>query len=139
MIRRPPRSTRTDTLFPYTTLFRSVRTGPLASNTWRSGRRCDVVPPCWTGRVPVKVYSAGGDGAPRMASAGLLSSRADGSAGCRYRKGVRSRRATRAKAPHQRRVPRIAGTGAPRQWPLLIRGVGRLTRPGGGDAWVGGG
>src|SRR3546814_8885423 len=28
MIRRPPRSTRTDTLFPYTTLFRSVR--PLA-------------------------------------------------------------------------------------------------------------
>src|SRR3546814_10890265 len=27
MIRRPPRSTRTDTLFPYTTLFRSVRFG----------------------------------------------------------------------------------------------------------------
>src|SRR3546814_2325163 len=26
MIRRPPRSTRTDTLFPYTTLFRSKRT-----------------------------------------------------------------------------------------------------------------
>src|SRR3546814_14368362 len=26
MIRRPPRSTRTDTLFPYTTLFRSVPT-----------------------------------------------------------------------------------------------------------------
>src|SRR3546814_7250637 len=25
MIRRPPRSTRTDTLFPYTTLFRSCR------------------------------------------------------------------------------------------------------------------
>src|SRR3546814_2845059 len=25
MIRRPPRSTRTDTLFPYTTLFRSQR------------------------------------------------------------------------------------------------------------------
>src|SRR3546814_6424807 len=25
MIRRPPRSTRTDTLFPYTTLFRSYR------------------------------------------------------------------------------------------------------------------
>src|SRR3546814_15734305 len=30
MIRRPPRSTRTDTLFPYTTLFRSSR---------RAGRR----------------------------------------------------------------------------------------------------
>src|SRR3546814_20387011 len=27
MIRRPPRSTRTDTLFPYTTLFRSPRHG----------------------------------------------------------------------------------------------------------------
>src|SRR3546814_4655953 len=26
MIRRPPRSTRTDTLFPYTTLFRSMST-----------------------------------------------------------------------------------------------------------------
>src|SRR3546814_1554916 len=28
MIRRPPRSTRTDTLFPYTTLFRSARSSP---------------------------------------------------------------------------------------------------------------
>src|SRR3546814_2506448 len=28
MIRRPPRSTRTDTLFPYTTLFRSPFGGP---------------------------------------------------------------------------------------------------------------
>src|SRR3546814_7400310 len=27
MIRRPPRSTRTDTLFPYTTLFRSAAIG----------------------------------------------------------------------------------------------------------------
>src|SRR3546814_12528631 len=30
MIRRPPRSTRTDTLFPYTTLFRSIA-GPRGS------------------------------------------------------------------------------------------------------------
>src|SRR3546814_4622015 len=30
MIRRPPRSTRTDTLFPYTTLFRSMQ-GPTMS------------------------------------------------------------------------------------------------------------
>src|SRR3546814_3232613 len=28
MLRRPPRSTRTDTLFPYTTLFRSVADRP---------------------------------------------------------------------------------------------------------------
>src|SRR3546814_9313113 len=31
MIRRPPRSTRTDTLFPYTTLFRSVISGVLCA------------------------------------------------------------------------------------------------------------
>src|SRR3546814_7844429 len=30
MIRRPPRSTRTDTLFPYTTLFRSHRNNCVA-------------------------------------------------------------------------------------------------------------
>src|SRR3546814_7763761 len=30
MIRKPPRSTRTDTLFPYTSLFRSLRAAPAA-------------------------------------------------------------------------------------------------------------
>src|SRR3546814_20500163 len=33
MIRRPPRSTRTDTLFPYTTLFRSFLLGRV-DNAW---------------------------------------------------------------------------------------------------------
>src|SRR3546814_4750538 len=33
MIRRPPRSTRTDTLFPYTTLFRSLRQSPWTSSS----------------------------------------------------------------------------------------------------------
>src|SRR3546814_18431431 len=37
MIRRPPRSTRTDTLFPYTTLFRSGRQG--STPTPRSRQR----------------------------------------------------------------------------------------------------
>src|SRR3546814_11362149 len=32
MIRRPPRSTRTDTLFPYTTLFRSVQPEPASGH-----------------------------------------------------------------------------------------------------------
>src|SRR3546814_1185045 len=32
MIRRPPRSTRTDTLFPYTTLFRSQSAGATSLN-----------------------------------------------------------------------------------------------------------
>src|SRR3546814_5615015 len=36
MIRRPPRSTRTDTLFPYTTLFRSRRgSRHLSRRLWR--------------------------------------------------------------------------------------------------------
>src|SRR3546814_9043794 len=33
MIRRPPRSTRTDTLFPYTTLFRSLQLSRIVSRT----------------------------------------------------------------------------------------------------------
>src|SRR3546814_7432876 len=44
MIRRPPRSTLTDTLFPYTTLFRSVRVAEQlfqigAHRTQRLGRK----------------------------------------------------------------------------------------------------
>src|SRR3546814_8913351 len=39
MIRRPPRSTRTDTLFPYTTLFRSH----LAQSHSGHGRGCEGV------------------------------------------------------------------------------------------------
>src|SRR3546814_3018047 len=44
MIRRPPRSTRTDTLFPYTTLFRSPR-----REIRRGASRC----PELTGKLPV--------------------------------------------------------------------------------------
>src|SRR3546814_18204855 len=38
MRRRPPRSTRTDTLFPYTTLFRSAGDGRIDDPTARIGR-----------------------------------------------------------------------------------------------------
>src|SRR3546814_7123497 len=51
MIRRPPRSTRTDTLFPYTTLFRSRR----------QGSSCDFhgcAKPCQAG--PTHFAEAGG-------------------------------------------------------------------------------
>src|SRR3546814_9526443 len=43
MIRRPPRSTRTDTLFPYTTLFRSLRRShlPLRQRQGR-GQVCQI-------------------------------------------------------------------------------------------------
>src|SRR3546814_18507454 len=43
MIRRPPRSTRTDTLFPYTTLFRSKTdrrtTLSVTATEWASGNQ----------------------------------------------------------------------------------------------------
>src|SRR3546814_7155505 len=44
MIRRPPRSTRTDTLFPYTTLFRSTQVD-CNDATLAGERRGDVRPP----------------------------------------------------------------------------------------------
>src|SRR3546814_4713377 len=49
MIRRPPRSTRTDTLLPYTTLFRSPDAG---------GAR-HVSAAAWLGVVVAGVYGAG--------------------------------------------------------------------------------
>src|SRR3546814_7093451 len=44
MIRRPPRSTRTDTLFPYTTLFRSDRSGGHSRFRRRRNRAAAPVP-----------------------------------------------------------------------------------------------
>src|SRR3546814_9924387 len=60
MIRRPPRSTRTDTLFPYTTLFRSGTAG-------RCGRPCGLA---WRGErwwssvllLPLQGEGRDGDG-----------------------------------------------------------------------------
>src|SRR3546814_4318321 len=52
MIRRPPRSTRTDTLFPYTTLFRSRR--------WRGRRRSGA------GTAPSAASSIAEIGAPDL-------------------------------------------------------------------------
>src|SRR3546814_16620148 len=48
MIRRPPRSTRTDTLFPYTTLVRSLdgHAQPFGADhvdmRWRAPQQCDI-------------------------------------------------------------------------------------------------
>src|SRR3546814_1645637 len=56
MIRRPPRSTRTDTLFPYTTLFRSMARAGALSLRRRSRRAYRRDPLCrddgklWLGR-----------------------------------------------------------------------------------------
>src|SRR3546814_1479561 len=65
MIRRPPRSTRTDTLFPYTTLFRSDRgvscDGPpgrclLGQGTRRTMRGCGIL--LRTGRIAESGHDA---------------------------------------------------------------------------------
>src|SRR3546814_5349354 len=57
MIRRPPRSTRTDTLFPYTTLFRSSGTrgtsSPSPFRTWASS----TLPPCRRREPPSRRWS----------------------------------------------------------------------------------
>src|SRR3546814_15352726 len=55
MIRRPPGSTRTDTLFPYTTLFRSCR---LAGEVAAAGLRCFDTPAATLAREwdPVRAY-----------------------------------------------------------------------------------
>src|SRR3546814_16682869 len=57
MIRRPPRSTRTDTLFPYTTLFRSYVT------LFRGASRCELESAgrCLFGNLPYPFDPPGDD------------------------------------------------------------------------------
>src|SRR3546814_12071711 len=65
MIRRPPRSTRTDTLFPYTTLFRSCRAEP---RPCRRPHRCR----CARSRFRPATMAAS-DARRRLTAAGLFS------------------------------------------------------------------
>src|SRR3546814_1003632 len=76
MIRRPPRSTRTDPLFPYTTLFRSRRTTALpgrrnarspAAHSWIKAQRTapgQAPAPRRDGNVRPFLAAAIGDGDP---------------------------------------------------------------------------
>src|SRR3546814_1023894 len=63
MIRRPPRSTRTDTLFPYTTLFRSpqvFRHQPARAETqYDAGDDCREHYPCTGGRQQIQRIDGG--------------------------------------------------------------------------------
>src|SRR3546814_13920138 len=60
MIPRPPRSTRTDTLFPYTTLFRSGRTAVLDRRPAAAARPLlQPVARCATDAVPADRVVAG--------------------------------------------------------------------------------
>src|SRR3546814_6282949 len=77
MIRRPPRSTRTDTLFPYTTLFRSVdrlaeprrhaRSHHLDHRAGRGARLAHAVEVAFPGRGRLRIGAPEGiplDGVP---------------------------------------------------------------------------
>src|SRR3546814_3052001 len=64
MIRRPPRSTRTDTLFPYTTLFRSGILPPAAPGPAFARRKRAI------GVIPLERYVI--DGMMTSAQAGFL-------------------------------------------------------------------
>src|SRR3546814_1727594 len=55
MIRRPPRSTRTDTLFPYTTLFRSVSSTAKIRAPRLVGGGCPISQETKISRVKTKV------------------------------------------------------------------------------------
>src|SRR3546814_20192409 len=51
MIRRPPRSTRTDTLFPDTTLFRSLRQAQGERIIFNARRLSDDITSVWTTKM----------------------------------------------------------------------------------------
>src|SRR3546814_12553996 len=59
MIRRPPRSTRTDTLFPYTTLFRSE--GELSAAKERCGGTDPIEVPAYISPIAV-IYNVDVEG-----------------------------------------------------------------------------
>src|SRR3546814_2444730 len=63
MIRRPPRSTRTDTLFPYTTLFRSVPERQLRHDQPGTARLHGRAPGAG-GRYEAGIGAEAGDEAP---------------------------------------------------------------------------
>src|SRR3546814_19238308 len=101
MIRRPPRSTRTDTLFPYTTLFRSGPAHP-AHGDRRHGRdrraSIQVRRPVGRGYAPDAPRKPGavGDVPPTYAPAWPRSPRTNGESG--RRSGLRPRRPTQIKS-----------------------------------------
>src|SRR3546814_3934953 len=65
MIRRPPRSTRTDTLFPYTTLFRSGFAAGLYRHDRRRGAGPASAAAAWLGFRKSPDLGSLGAGGPR--------------------------------------------------------------------------
>src|SRR3546814_7147556 len=62
MIRRPPRSTRTDTLFPYTTLFRSIRNTLTIERVMKNGvlRDAMTLDEVWPTPTPLPAWGYAG-------------------------------------------------------------------------------
>src|SRR3546814_15396587 len=122
MIRRPPRSTRTDTLFPYTTLFRSIsRSASVAESGQeyvdRGGDKCGPFDCGWRSaqsqqHLEVEIAA---DHSDEMVAGRLCVARADLAARLGRSKHLRKRRAreTRAdigEAPPQIRKAHLLGT-----------------------------
>src|SRR3546814_13164181 len=58
MLRRPPRSTRTDTLFPYTTLFRSNFVAVVADSWWTANTVLEEMDIRWSEAPNAKASTA---------------------------------------------------------------------------------
>src|SRR3546814_12576483 len=128
MIRRPPRSTLTDTLFPYTTLFRSpgARLGELpvvdiAKPGQPLDKRCD-------GRRTLSVPSAFAQFAPQIAAQLLLAGRIAFDIPPPH--GVERSRPNRGAAPAARtritvHAPRPCHSGAGSRTSRLAKGTNR--------------
>src|SRR3546814_19184392 len=89
-IRLPPRSNRTDTLFPYTTLFRSVPFAPVEPEDGRVGRiagESHAVPARDVPGNACGLARAQADGHPRFGDR-LGGRRIHAGRGCRLRKGA---------------------------------------------------
>src|SRR3546814_12853027 len=104
MIRRPPRSTRTSTLFPYTTLFRALDLAPALHDAGLDGVEDLVVPPG---------LAVAGDGL----GAGLTHGVPQGTG---HRPVGRRRYGRRRAAPD---APYLDGDGGPRLRPVARRGL----------------
>src|SRR3546814_13799862 len=75
MIRRPPRSTRTDTLFPYTTLFRSLQKEAKKSPAYRKAMKMMpwvIAAVCVVAYFGLRLFSAVDVSAPIASREGVV-------------------------------------------------------------------
>src|SRR3546814_13807272 len=124
MIRRPPRSTRTDTLFPYTTLFRSqdarLADAPPADARGPAGRSTDAAPDFRGASEP----GVNGRDDGQLAPAALACRRSSGrSSPAPRRPNLRDASTGRLCAAHPSPAPGLAEGGARERIPLARKRV----------------